>query len=241
MCWACYTPLSGAAGGGASPAGAAKGAAPAASGEAGDKPKIPPWQIGILGVGLLAGIYVGVKAVMPASVSDEDGEETPTESAPAEPPPADSPAPAAAPTVNNPVVINNNTGTAAVMPSKAPFDIVIPPNPKLSVATMAIVPTEATSSGPQAAALAAYTRRQYTRIKSWNTIYIYVFSDAKSAQYFAEYQIRRKGAPLTDTDLSTLQNLWSSCLARYEYTPARRIERVLYPSRNPGGWWYDRR
>lgn len=250
MCWACYTPLAGAATGaapaGAGPAGAAKGAAPAAVGDDGEKKKIPPWQLGVIGVGLLAAIYVGARSVMPPSGGDdEDGAETPAEAAPktdegggAEPAPAP-----AAPTAANPVVISSS-GTAAVMPDKAPFTIVVPPNPRISVATMAIVPTEDGTSGPQAAALAAYTRRQYTaHLKSWSTLYVYVFSDQKSAEYFAEYQKRRRGAPLAHSDYSQLSNLWTTCLARYEYSAAgggKRVERVLYPSKNPNGWWYSR-
>ena len=245
MCWACYTPLSGAGPAGVSPAGAAKGtAAPIAVGDAGEKEKIPPWQLGVIGFGLLAAIFVGARSMMPVSVSEDDESETPAASAPTnEDPPQGGGEPAAAPTVSNPVVISS-TGTATVMPDKAPFTIVVPPNPKISVATMAIVPTEDTTSGPQAAALAAYTRRQYSAsMRSWSTLYIYVFSDAKSAQYFADYQKRRRGAPLEQSDYSQLTNLWSSCLARYEYSATsggKRIERVLYPSKSPGGWWYSR-
>ena len=247
MCWACYTPLAGAAAVGAAAGASASGAAGATTvdvGATGEKKQIPPWQLGVVGIGLLAALYVGVKAVMPASESADDESGVPADAAP---PPDDAgaaPAPEpAAPTASNPVVFSSN-GEATVMPDKAPFTIVVPPNPKLSVATMAIVPTEESTSGPQAAALAAYTRRQYTAsVGSWGTFYIYVFSDAKSAQYFADYQKRRRGAPLDQSDYSQLTNLWSSCLARYEYSATgggRRIERVLYPSKNPGSWWYSR-
>jgi hypothetical protein len=106
---------------------------------------------------------------------------------------------------------------------------------------MAIIPTEPGTSGPRGAALAAYTRRLYrARLKSWNTLYIYVFADEYTAQSFADYQKRRKGAPLDDDDYSYLSTLWGSCLTRYEYWPAKHVERVLYPSKNPSGWWYAR-
>jgi hypothetical protein len=247
MCWACYTPLAGSpAGAGAAPAGAAPGVAPAATGEK-EKTKIPPWQMGVLGVGLLAALFVGARTLMPASSSDDDGGDTETtsDSGDTKPPEDGASTPdTPAPTAVNPVVISSN-GTASVMPDKAPFSIVVPPNPRLSVGTMAILPTEANTSGPQAAALAAYTRRQYSsRVKSWDTLYIYVFSDAKSASYFADYQKRRKGAALNTSDYSFLANLWSSCLARYEYSASsggKRVERVLYPSKNPSGWWYSSR
>jgi hypothetical protein len=246
MCWACYTPLAGAAPigtAGAAPTGAVKGAAPVVGEEAGEKPKIPPWQMGIVGVGLLAALYFGVRAVMPSSASDDDSGDTTTQTTTDRPPDAGGNPGAPAPSPSNPVVISSS-GTAQVMPDKAPFTIAVPPNPKLSVATMAIVPTDAATSGPGAAALAAYTRRQYTaRIDSWNTLYIYVFSDAQSAQYFADYQKHRKGAPLGPSDYSYLANLWGSCLARYEYSTAgggKHVERVLYPSKNPSGWWYSR-
>lgn len=245
MCWACYTPLSGGAAAAPGPAGAAKGSAPAASGDAGEKKKIPPWQMGVLGVGALALVYVGAKTFMPSSSGggdDDDDDPAKTEEKKNEG--GDAPAPAGpAPSISNPVVINATTGTAQVMPQKAPFTIVVPPNPKLSVATMAIVPTESGTSGPQAAALAAYTRRQYTaRVKNWDTLYIYVFSDAQSAQSFADFQMKRKGAALGEGDFGSLTTIWSTCLARYEYsnTGSKKIERVLYPSRNPGGWWYGR-
>jgi hypothetical protein len=228
---------------GAAPSGAAKGAAPV-GGEAGEKPKIPPWQMGVIGVGLLAALYMGARTVMPSSASDEgDDDDTTTETTDnkTDDGGGGGSTTAPAPTASNPVVISSN-GTAQVMPDKAPFTIAVAPNPKISVATMAIVPTDTSTSGPGAAALAAYTRRQYsTRIKLWNTIYIYVFSDAQSAQYFADYQRRRKGAPLGGSDYAYLANLWGTCLARYEYSSGRggkHIERVLYPAKNPSGWWY---
>lgn len=250
MCWACYTPLSGAAPSpaGAGPAGATKGAAPTAKGEAGEKKKIPPWQMGVLGVALLGGLFVGVRAMMPTSASDDGGESTEAaktsdgeKTDDGEKKGGGGTAPSVAqPTAAMPVV-STGGGTVAVAPLKAPFDILVPPNPKISVATMAIVPTEANSSGPQAAALAAYTRRQYTdHSRAWSKFYVYVFSDAQSGQYFADYQIKRKGAPLDESDFSFLANLWSNCLARYEYTPGKKTERVLYPSKNPSGWWYQR-
>jgi hypothetical protein len=242
MCWACYTPLAGAAPATAGgPAGAAQGAAPINVGEDGEKKKIPPWQLGVVGAALLAGLFVGVRAIMPSSASDDGDEETTETKKPdGEKTPDAAPAPAVAPSAAMPVV-PTGPGTVAVAPLKAPFDIVVPPNPKISVATMAIVPTEANSSGPQAAALAAYTRRQYSNSsKSWSKFYVYVFSDAQSGQFFADYQIKRKGAPLEDSDFSFLANLWSSCLARYEYTPGKGVERVVYPSKSPSGWWYQR-
>lgn len=240
MCWACYTPLSteSAAAGAAAP-GKAQAAAKSSDEE---KKKIPPWQMGVIGVALLGGIFVGVRAMSPSSSADEEetsatetaAANTASDSTPAATTPAtSSPSPAAAPPP---------PGGAVPAPKEAPFTIVVPPNPRLSVATMAIVPTDGTSSGPQAAALAAYTRRQYQgRTKQWRSLYIYVFSDNDSAEYFAAYMKRRKGAALTDSDYSYLSNLWGSVLTRYEYTTykGKRVERALYPSKNPGNWWSE--
>ena len=119
-----------------------------------------------------------------------------------------------------------------------------PPSPRLSVATMGIVPNDGTTTGAQAATLASYARRQIKpRItKRWSTLYIYVFADEKSAEYFSRYMKKRKGRALTNDDFAQLQALWSSVLVRYTYTTFRgkRVERILYPSKNPGSWWNER-
>ncbi len=246
MCWACYTPLSGPA----SAAGAAAPAGKAAPKQSDDeKKKSPPWQMGVVGVALLGGIFVGVRTMMPASSSVDEETETGTTDTKRPGEPGDSPNQPSAPTTSSPSAppaparAAAPAGSSVPAPQEAPFTVVVPPNPRRSVGTMAIVPTDGTSSGPQAAALAAYTRRQYKgRTKQWTSLYIYVFSDNRGAEYFASYMKRRKGAELTESDFSYLTNLWGSVLTRYEYTTynGKRVERALYPSKNPDGWWNEK-
>ena len=131
---------------------------------------------------------------------------------------------------------SSNQGSSSVTPTEAPYKIVVPPNPRMATATMAIVPTDRNVSGSQAASYAAYVRRQLGATSRWSTIYIYVFSDETAAKTFGDFMRQRRGAPLSSSDYATLSNLWSSTLARYEYS--RGKERVLYPSKNPSGWWY---
>jgi hypothetical protein len=233
MCWACYTPLSGSAAGGSIPAGASRNA-PSATSEGEEKKAIPPWQLAVIGIGLLLAIGTGIKSMMPAST------EAPMDDLPAvtnNPTEAGAPAPAAAPAA---VVSAAPGGGVSVTPTEAPFKIVVPPNPRVSVGTLAIVPTDKNASGPMAASYAAYARRQYaSQNNRWTTLYIYVFSDDKSAQDFAEVMKKRRGVALSSDDMSRLSSLWGAAIARYEYSAVngRRVERVLYPSKNPSGWW----
>ena len=240
MCWACYTPLSG---DGPGP-GSAQNRAAAAKDTEEDKKKIPPWQLGVIGVALLGGIFVGVRTMMPASSSDGEEGDPPTavgtDSGGPAAPPGTPPGPGGMPSPG-PSMTSSPGGVPA--PQEAPYKIVVPPNPRQSVATMAIVPTDSGLSGTQAAALAAYTRRQYKgNTKKWSSFYIYVFSDAQSAQYFADYMKSRKGAPLSTSDYSYLSSLWGSVLTRYEYSTSngKRVEKAVYPSKNPSGWWNER-
>ena len=244
MCWACYTPLSGpiSAPGAAAPTGKA---APRQQEDDEEKKKIPPWQLGLVGVALLGGIFVGVRTMTPSSSANGEETETATKetdagdtdnSATSTPSPSPS-LPPSAPAGPAPA------GSVVPAPQEAPFTVIVPPNPRRSIGTMAIVPTDGTSSGPQAAALAAYTRRQYKgRTKQWTSLYIYVFADTQSAEYFASYMKRRKGATLAESDYLYLSNLWGSVLTRYEYTTykGKRVERALYPFRNPTGWWNEK-
>ena len=244
MCWACYTPLSTPTGVSGAPGAPAGKAAPKQADD--EKKKIPPWQMGVIGVALLGGAFIGVRTMMPASSSN--GEETETTTTQTKNTDDDSestgapsaPSPSAPPITSSAVA---PAGSAVPAPQEAPFTVIVPPNPRRAIGTMAIVPTDGTSSGPQAAALAAYTRRLYKgRTKQWTSLYIYVFSDTQSAEYFAAYMKRRRGAALTESDYSYLSTMWNSVLARYEYTTynGKRVERALYPSKNPGGWWNER-
>jgi hypothetical protein len=140
------------------------------------------------------------------------------------------PAPAA-PTATSP----ESSSTTTVTPQKLPFTIAVSPNPNITVGTMAIVPTNPNISTGQAASLAAFTRSQFTQMKRWNKLYIYVFRDQQSAKQFANYQRLRRGAPLSDSDYRNLAPLWGSALSCYEYNNGRNL--VYTPTDNPSGWW----
>lgn len=235
MCWACYTPLSGSAAGGNVPAGANRNTHSATS-DGEEKKSIPPWQLAVIGIGLLLAIGTGVKSMMPASTGEEPASDIPAVTQnPAEPgAAAPAPVPAAA------VVSAAPGGGANVTPTEVPFKVILPPNPRTSVATIAIVTNDKNASGPMAASYAAYVRRQYaSQNNRWTTLYIYVFSSDQGAQEFAKIMRQRRGAALSSNDMSSHTTLWSSAVARYEYSAVngKRVERVLYPSKNPSGWW----
>ncbi len=233
MCWACYTPLSGSAAGGNVPAGANRNTHSATS-DGEEKKAIPPWQLAVIGIGLLLAIGTGIKSMMPAST------EAPMDDLPAvtqNPTEAGAPAPAAAPAA---VVSAAPGGGVSVTPTEVPFKIIVPPNPRTSVATIAIVTNDKNASGAMAASYAAFVRRQYAgQLKNWHTLYIYVFSDTQSAQEFAQVMKRRRGAALSSNELASYTSIWRGAAARYEYSVSggKRIERVRYPSNNPSGWW----
>ena len=233
MCWACYTPLSGAAPASGGGAPGPKGSS-APIGETEEKQKIPPWQLAVIGIGLLFAIGMGVKTMMPSSAG---GDDIPMD-VPLEEPAGGGQPQAQAPSSSAPAP--QIQGGGSVPPVEAPFKIVLPPNPRSAVATMAIVPTTSTTDGATAASYAAYVRRQYTGRA--RTLYIYVFSDTQSAQAFAKVMRERRGEPLNESDYSSLSSLWGSTLARYEYSRSGNgaRERVLYPSKSPSGWWYGR-
>lgn len=102
---------------------------------------------------------------------------------------------------------------------------------------MAIVPTDPNISTGQAASLAAFTLSQFTQMKRWKKLYIYVFRDQQSANQFANYQRPRRGMPLSGGDYSNLSNLWGSALSCYEYDNGS--SHVYTPTNNPSGWWTE--
>jgi hypothetical protein len=231
MCWACYTPLSGAAGASASKRSANSSAQAADDDDAEDrKPAAQPWQIAVIAIGLIFALFWVGKNFLPSG----SGEDTlPTASAPGEmPPPGQAPAPAAPASTST-----GTSNTTAVPPQKLPFTIAVSPNPNITVGTMAIVPTTPNISTSQAASLAAFTRSQFSQMKRWNKLYIYVFRDQQSAKQFADYQRPRRGAPLSDGDYRNLTTLWNSALSCYVYNNGN--DHVYTPSNNPSGWWAE--
>jgi hypothetical protein len=233
MCWACYTPLSGAG------SGAAQGPSVATKSphEAdGFKKPIPPWQLGVVGIALLLALGVGAKMMFGGSgdpdSSDSSGITAPAPGRPAVaapvtitsvPPPPVSPGPP------------SNSADTAPPPRPDSFSIVAAPDPRFSFGTMAIVPTNPNLNTREAAQLAVFARQQMMRSKKWQILHIYVFANREAGMVFRRYQTARKGAPLGPDDYQKLADLWPNTLVRYEYN--RGSEGILIPSRRPSSWW----
>ena len=233
MCWACYTPLAGAASaGGAAASRSAKSSASAIDDdEDAKKPAAQPWQIAVIAFGLIFALFMVGKNFLP---SGSGGDDIPPPVAPGDMPDPGGMAPAPAQTTTSP---GGSSGSVAAVPQKLPFTIAVAPNPNITVGTMAIVPTNPNISTGQAASLAAFTRSQFTQVKRWNRLYIYVFKNQQAARQFANYQRSRRGAPLGTTDYQNLTQLWGSALSCYEYNNGS--EHVYTPTNNPSGWWTE--
>ena len=231
MCWACYTPLTGAVGAGAA-GGTATVAAPAVAvhDEKDQKKAIAPWQLGLVGVGLLLAVGFGLKTALGGS--DPDASATAV--------------PAIYPTrtdikgtvggVTNPGVAipaspgNGGQGVPAVVPAK--FLMVVAPNPDADWNVIGIVPADPNIDPTAAAAIGRFAK---TMMNSAKPTQVYVFADRDTAQLFGRFQRSRGSQALSPADHASQTALWSRCLARYEFNGGR--ERVDYPSRNPEGWW----
>lgn len=234
MCWACYTPLTqtahiGAGAGASSPRSSSSSAPTFDDDDEESKPSIPPWQIAIIAIGLMFALFTVGKNFLPSGSSDAA---IPLGSAP-----VDQPMPGNNSTPSRPSTNYSSSGSSVPAPQKLPFTIAVSPNPNRTVGTMAIVPTNPNISTGQAAALASFTRSQFSQMKRWKKLYIYVFQDQKSAQVFANYQRNRRGAALTNNDYRNLTNLWGSVLSVYEYSNGS--ERIYTPTNNPSNWWND--
>lgn len=231
MCWACYTPLSGSAVSKDAQA-SQKSSAQSRDDDDGDggKASTPPWQIAVIAIGLIFALFTVGKNFLPSGSSSDD---TPAATEPATRPPKGDGAPAPVQTTTS--TSNSGDSTSIPAPQKLPFTIVVSPNPNIAVGTMAIVATDTNISAGQAAGLATFIRSQFTQMKRWSKLYIYVFRDQQSAKQFANYQVKRSGSPLTDNDYRNLTSLWRSAVACYEYNNGS--EKILTPVNNPSGWW----
>lgn len=246
MCWACYTPLSG--GGAPTAAGMAAGGGGALRANAEvthAKKAVEPWQLGVIGVGVLIAVVMGARAMMGGS-----GDGSVVETVSAAPPTSvpDSTSPNAAPMVA-PAALSGGGGggggggasspsiAPAVLPQpgKMAFTISLPPRRGVPWTTMAIVPTQAGTTPQAAASLAAAARQQLVGTGNWKGMYIYVFSDKASAAKLRAFQSKRAGKPLGQNDYQTLLAIWPLTLARYEYS--KGWEAIRYPATNPSGWW----
>lgn len=229
MCWACYTPL---AGGATAMPHASAPVGQSASAER-TKNSVAPWQIAVIGVALLVAV-VGSFAMMSRAKPDTD---TTPYAAPAPPPDVSS---GSGPAISTYVEGSAGAaGASAVSPAQPSqpgqmlFTVSLPPKSGVAWGTMAIVPSGAAAG--QEAALAAAACQQAVSGGKWDGLYVYVFSDAASAQKFRQYQSGRGGEPLKSSDYNALQSLWSQVPVRYEYS--RGNEAIRYPSKSPGGWW----
>lgn len=234
MCWACYTPLSG---GGTSAAAMSLGggAAHASSKVTRIKKAVEPWQLGVIGVGILIAVVMGARSLMGSGGEAKEIVSTaPPSTAP------DSTSYASQPVAT--VVASSGGGgggpiqpTALPAPGQMAFTVSVPPKRGVSWATMAIVPTQANTTPQAAASLAAAARQQMVSSGKWSGMYIYVFRTQESAARLRSYQSQRGGKPLAEDDYQALRNIWPSALARYEYS--KGWEAIRYPSASPTGWW----
>lgn len=230
MCWSCYAPLTGraVASGLLMPAPTrAATAEPATDYDEKEPRRITPAVMGALAVVALVAVAIGLKTFTGLSAPRDDI------------PPIQEPTPENTNLGGDvPSIAARPEGPAKVPPPAAvPFEITALPNPRSDWGTMAIVPTQENLGETQAAALAAFTLRRYTRkqIRRWNGMYIFVFKDKQTADAYNNYMRGRRGATLTASDYQNLIGIWPRTLVRYEYYKQR--ESVVYPSKNINGWW----
>ena len=253
MCWACYTPLSGAPAVGAGAVAAAGGGlaakgpigsplgAPSGSEGAGEKKKLDPKTIGVAAF-MVVGILVAFLANGGMSGGGSGEEETPAaEDKPADPNPGGGAAPTGGVAPPPFTAAPGGGGQAPPAPIPLPFQTVVPPNPKYKTGTMGIKVTGNGALSPgQAAGFAKFARNQFARNGNWTDMQICVFSDDKTADAFKAYQGARRGAPLTNADYAQLaaRGVWNNSPAFLE---ARGKKELVYtPSLNPSGWWIRR-
>ena len=234
MCWACYTPLT--AGAGASMGAGARGGAttfpqsgtmPGGMGAASapvderEKKKIDP-RLFFAGGGLaLAGLILAFTSGAFGGNSNK-GEDFGVQqsetmsggsvtipggnpSVPLPPPPPPPP---------------NNGGGGGQTQTQQPavYSMIVPPNPRYKVATMAI--TAAPGQSGNGATLARKAQQDLQRTGKWTSFQIAVYTDANSpgATAFRDYVNARRGAPLSQQDISNLQaqNAWVGATAFYQ-------------------------
>ena len=250
MCWACYTPLAGGAaavagGGLVTPRGGAAAVTPAATAAAQDEEKkaIDPKIFLVLGLLLVAGVIGGFTSgifggsggadTLPTDLPSNTGSTTGSSGGiiPQQP--------------SNPGIVaqpssNSNSGVGSVTPQAAPFRIVVPPDPRYSNGTMAIIPTTPNVSPAQASGLAKYAKQMVSPGGRWKSMQVVVFNNPAAAKAFQKYQAPRKGAKLSANDYAALagQGVWSGAPAYYE--TQGNSEQSFQPSANPNNWWTSR-
>jgi len=250
MCWACYTSLSGgpaaAAIPGRPPVG--KPGPPGPSGgaedEGGQKKGIDPKMIGI-GAGvllLLAGGGYMMFGRGGGSSDDSDDSSGDSSSSSSNTKPASNPQPAQSQssTPGSSTAVMPGTVTAITLPAVAPqaYTVVVSPNPSVSAATIAVVPTSATITPVEAAGLARYAKNQLQHSGKWASMQVYVISDPGAARQFANYQAKKNGSPLATNDYSSLIGVWANTPAECDVNG--KVEQINYPAQYPESWWTRR-
>ena len=151
------------------------------------------------------------------------------------------PQPPSNPGIVPPQVTTTGGGTTGGLPPQAaPFRMVVPPDPRYSNGTMAIIPTTPNISPAQASGLAKYAKQMVSPGGRWKVMQVVVFSNPDAAKNFQKYQAQRKGALLSSDDYAALaaQGVWSGAPAYYE--TQGNSEQSFQPSANPNNWWTSR-
>jgi hypothetical protein len=246
MCWACYTSLSG--GAMAAPAGAGPVGGAIAAGtmdDAGDKKKIEPKQLAIIGVGLVVALGFAAKTMMGSGAAPEDvmpdisatgssgGSSTTTTSTSSS---------SSSSTSTTPAATGPNPGGPAAAAADAPpfpYRLAVGPNPGSKWATMAIVPNKGAMKESEAKALAEFAYRYQQKSRKFPVVEIFVINSSQDADTFAEYQNKRRGDQMGAGDYQALRQVWGNTPVRYLNVNGRAT--VSSPQRNPDAFWQTNR
>jgi hypothetical protein len=241
MCWACYTSLSGGAaavGIGAGGPAAAPGKAPMT--DSGEKKKIQPAHLAIIGVGLLVALGFGATQLLGSGGEAVD-------EFPLPPPKPQSSSVSSEPAQPQQAVISLPPGPSpampnAVVPAAGPvYNIVASPNPREQWATMAIAPVNGQFKEKEAQAVAQFASRQLQRSKKYAATEIVVINDTRAAEIFSEHYNRNQQKPLSAsdyTDPTLVANVWPFTPVRY--VNANGKESFTFPQKNPTGFWKNK-
>ena len=248
MCWACYTPLAGGAaavagGGLVTPRGGAAAVTPAATAAAENEEKkgIDPKIFLVAGL-LLGAIVIGAFTTgifggksgpdpLPDVLPTGPGSSTGSFSGDTIPSRPVAPQQPSAPSQSS------NSPTTTTPAVAAHFKTVVPPDPRYSNGTMAIMPTSPNITPAQASGLAKYAKQMFAPGGRWTAMQVLVITDPGAAKAFQKYQAQRRGAKLTANEYQELagMGLWSAVPAYYE--TQGKSEQSFQPSAHPNNWW----
>ena len=252
MCWACYTPLAGGAaavagGGLVTPRGGAAAVTPAATAAAQntEKTSVDPKIFVVVGL-LIAAAVIGSFTTGLIGGPGGGTEITPdvTQITDTEPGTSGPPMPTTQTniTVTAPPSFTPPTNSGpSIAPAQTPqFKTVVPPDPRRTTGTMAILVNTPNISASQALDMAKSARQQFQAGGKWTGMQVVVFSDPGAVRTFSKYQTQRKGDKLTPYQYQELANqgVWNSVPAYYETRGKSGVP--YYPSASPKGWWSRR-